>query len=155
MAVKRKQQGRHEKNSRSLEPAAAEGRSTKPGEWKSGSHSTPKSFCLLSFTELLVEVLATHLAACKDFQQVTGNKEPQNSCEAQQVSQAEVLPVEQVVKMVEEKRTPCEEVEHLNKELQVCLQPWMGKESLGESGMFLLAVTLQKMHANGFGEKWK
>ncbi|RMB89055.1 hypothetical protein DUI87_34513 [Hirundo rustica rustica] len=66
-----------------------------------------------------VEVLASHLAACKDFQQVTGNKEPQNSCEAQQVSQAEVLPVEHVVKMVEEKRTPCEEVEHLNKELQI------------------------------------
>ncbi|XP_039944526.1 serine/threonine-protein kinase PAK 3-like [Hirundo rustica] len=57
-----------------------------------------------------VEVLASHLAACKDFQQVTGNKEPQNSCEAQQVSQAEVLPVEHVVKMVEEKRTPCEEI---------------------------------------------
>ncbi|RMC16971.1 hypothetical protein DUI87_06227 [Hirundo rustica rustica] len=69
-----------------------------------------------------VEVLASHLAACKDFQQVTGNKEPQNSCEAQQVSQAEVLPVEQVVKMVEEKRTPCEEVEHLNKELQVAIK---------------------------------
>ncbi|RMC16835.1 hypothetical protein DUI87_06088 [Hirundo rustica rustica] len=87
-----------------------------------------------------VEVLASHLAACKDFQQVTGNKEPQNSCEAQQVSQAEVLPVEQVVKMVEEKRTPCEEVEHLNKELQIytgsSIEPAAAAAAVSSKGAF-------------------
>ncbi|RMB92723.1 hypothetical protein DUI87_30869 [Hirundo rustica rustica] len=87
-----------------------------------------------------VEVLASHLAACKDFQQVTGNKEPQNSCEAQQVSQAEVLPVEQVVKMVEEKRTPCKEVEHLNKELQIytgsSIEPAAAAAAVSSKGAF-------------------
>ncbi|RMC16871.1 hypothetical protein DUI87_06124 [Hirundo rustica rustica] len=87
-----------------------------------------------------VEVLASHLAACKDFQQVTGNKEPQNSCEAQQVSQAEVLPVEHVVKMVEEKRTPCEEVEHLNKELQIytgsSIEPAAAAAAVSSKGAF-------------------
>ncbi|RMB97592.1 hypothetical protein DUI87_25956 [Hirundo rustica rustica] len=66
-----------------------------------------------------VGVLTSHLAARKGFQQVAGNEEPQDSCKAQQVSQAEALPVEQVVKMVEKKRTRCKEVEHLNKEMQI------------------------------------
>ncbi|RMB97546.1 hypothetical protein DUI87_25910 [Hirundo rustica rustica] len=100
-----------------------------------------------------VGVLTSRLAARKGFQQAIGNEEPQDSCKAQQVSQAEALPVEQVVKMVEKKRTRCKEVEHLNKEMQVCLEG--GKESLGESGMVILAVTLQKIHVNGFWRKCK
>lgn len=101
-------------------------------------------------------MLTSRLAACKDFQQVTGNEEPQDSSEAQKLSQAEVMPIGHVLKMVEEKRMPWEEVERLNKELQVCLQPLEGEKSpLGESGMVTLAVTLQKMHANGFWRKWK
>ncbi|RMB97181.1 hypothetical protein DUI87_26342 [Hirundo rustica rustica] len=66
-----------------------------------------------------VGVLTSRLAARKGFQQAIGNEEPQDSCKAQQVSQAEALPVEQVVKMVEKKRTRCKEVEHLNKEMQI------------------------------------
>ncbi|RMB97570.1 hypothetical protein DUI87_25934 [Hirundo rustica rustica] len=66
-----------------------------------------------------VGVLTSRLAARKGFQQAIGNEEPQDSCKAQQVSQAEALPVEQVVKMVEKKRTRCKEVEHLNKEMQL------------------------------------
>ncbi|RMB88666.1 hypothetical protein DUI87_34958 [Hirundo rustica rustica] len=66
-----------------------------------------------------VDILKSRLAACNGFQQVTGNEEPQDSYEAQELSQAEVLPVEHDLKMVEERRTPCEEVEHLNKELQI------------------------------------
>ncbi|RMB97172.1 hypothetical protein DUI87_26333 [Hirundo rustica rustica] len=57
-----------------------------------------------------VGVLTSRLAARKGFQQAIGNEEPQDSCKAQQVSQAEALPVEQVVKMVEKKRTRCKEV---------------------------------------------
>ncbi|RMB89496.1 hypothetical protein DUI87_34109 [Hirundo rustica rustica] len=57
-----------------------------------------------------VDILTSRLATCNDFQQVTGNEEPQDSCEAQELSQAEVLPVEHDVKMVEENRTPCEEI---------------------------------------------
>ncbi|RMB97595.1 hypothetical protein DUI87_25959 [Hirundo rustica rustica] len=66
-----------------------------------------------------VGVLTSRLAARKGFQQAIGNEEPQDSCKAQQVSQAEALPVEQVVKMVEKKRMRCKEVEHLNKEMQI------------------------------------
>ncbi|RMB88312.1 hypothetical protein DUI87_35324 [Hirundo rustica rustica] len=69
-----------------------------------------------------VGVLTSRLAARKGFQQAIGNEEPQDSCKAQQVSQAEALPVEQVVKMVEKKRTRCKEVEHLNKEMQVAIK---------------------------------
>ncbi|RMB89738.1 hypothetical protein DUI87_33870 [Hirundo rustica rustica] len=69
-----------------------------------------------------VDILKSRLATCNDFQQVTGNEEPQDSCEAQELSPSEVLPVEHDLKMVEENRTPCEEVEHLNKELQVAIK---------------------------------
>ncbi|RMB88928.1 hypothetical protein DUI87_34694 [Hirundo rustica rustica] len=71
---------------------------------------------------LQVDILKSRLATCNDFQQVTGNEEPQDSCEAQELSPSEVLPVEHDLKMVEENRTPCEEVEHLNKELQVAIK---------------------------------
>ncbi|RMB89448.1 hypothetical protein DUI87_34160 [Hirundo rustica rustica] len=57
-----------------------------------------------------VDILKSRLATCNDFQQVTGNEEPQDSCEAQELSPSEVLPVEHDLKMVEEKRTPCEEI---------------------------------------------
>ncbi|XP_031952057.1 serine/threonine-protein kinase SKM1-like isoform X3 [Corvus moneduloides] len=57
-----------------------------------------------------VEVLTSHLAACEDFQQVIGHKEPQGWREAQDLSQPEVLKVEHILKMVVEKRIQWEEV---------------------------------------------
>lgn len=59
-----------------------------------------------------VEDLTSQLAACKDFQQVIGHKEPQGWRGAQELSQPDLLQLEPVLKMVEEKRTPGEEVEH-------------------------------------------
>ncbi|RMC01634.1 hypothetical protein DUI87_21647 [Hirundo rustica rustica] len=46
-----------------------------------------------------VEVLTCHLAACKGFEQMTGNKEPQDRREAQELSHPEVLQVEHDLKM--------------------------------------------------------
>ncbi|RMB92141.1 hypothetical protein DUI87_31671 [Hirundo rustica rustica] len=66
-----------------------------------------------------VDILKSRLAACNGFQQGDWQRGAQDSYEAQELSQAEVLPVEHDLKMVEERRTPCEEVEHLNKELQI------------------------------------
>ncbi|XP_068856108.1 serine/threonine-protein kinase PAK 3-like [Aphelocoma coerulescens] len=60
--------------------------------------------------EKRVEVLTSHLAACKDFQQVIGHKEPQGWRGAQELSQLDLLQLEPVPKMVEEKRTPWEEI---------------------------------------------
>ena len=57
-------------------------------------------------------MLTSHLAACEDFQQVIGHREPQGWCEAQDLSQPEVLKVEHILKMVLEKRIQWEEVEH-------------------------------------------
>ncbi|XP_023801399.1 uncharacterized protein LOC111942508 isoform X3 [Cyanistes caeruleus] len=56
-----------------------------------------------------VGVLTSHLAACKGFQRMTGDEETQGWREAQQLSQAEMLKVEHVSKMVEEKWTQWEE----------------------------------------------
>ncbi|RMB88385.1 hypothetical protein DUI87_35252 [Hirundo rustica rustica] len=103
-----------------------------------------------------VDILTSRLATCNDFQQVTGNEEPQDSCEAQELSQAEVLPVEHDLKMVEENRAPCEEVEHLNKELQLCLQPLEGEKSPWEKveGSFWKSSFRKSMQMD-FGEKGK
>ncbi|XP_068858708.1 serine/threonine-protein kinase PAK 3-like [Aphelocoma coerulescens] len=57
-----------------------------------------------------VEVLTSHLAACEDFQQVIGHKEPQGWREAQDLSQPEVLKAEHILKMVVEKRIQWEEI---------------------------------------------
>lgn len=57
-----------------------------------------------------VEDLTSQLAACKDFQQVIGHKEPQGWRGAQELSQPDLLQLEPVLKMVEEKRTPGEEI---------------------------------------------
>ncbi|XP_023773478.1 uncharacterized protein LOC111922159 isoform X2 [Cyanistes caeruleus] len=57
-----------------------------------------------------VGVLTPHLAASEGFQQMTGDEEPQGRHEAQQLSQAEMLKVEHVSKMVEEKWTQWEEI---------------------------------------------
>ncbi|RMB90052.1 hypothetical protein DUI87_33563 [Hirundo rustica rustica] len=87
-----------------------------------------------------VDILKSRLATCNDFQQVTGNEEPQDSCEAQELSPSEVLPVEHDLKMVEEKRTPCEEVEHLNKELQIytgsSIEPAAAAAAVSPKGAF-------------------
>ncbi|RMB88432.1 hypothetical protein DUI87_35201 [Hirundo rustica rustica] len=87
-----------------------------------------------------VDILTSRLATCNDFQQVTGNEEPQDSYEAQELSPSEVLPVEHDLKMVEEKRTPCEEVEHLNKELQIytgsSIEPAAAAAAVSPKGAF-------------------
>ncbi|RMB88912.1 hypothetical protein DUI87_34678 [Hirundo rustica rustica] len=87
-----------------------------------------------------VDILTSRLATCNDFQQVTGNEEPQDSYEAQELSPSEVLPVEHDLKMVEEKRTPCEEVEHLNKELQIytgsSIEPAAAAAAVSPKGTF-------------------
>ncbi|XP_023799303.1 uncharacterized protein DDB_G0290301-like [Cyanistes caeruleus] len=57
-----------------------------------------------------VGVLTSHLAASEGFQQMTGDEETQGRHEAQQLSQAEILKVERVSKMVEEKWTQWEEI---------------------------------------------
>ncbi|KAM4752120.1 serine/threonine-protein kinase PAK 3-like [Cyanocitta cristata] len=57
-----------------------------------------------------VEVLTSQLAACKDFQRVIGHKEPQGWHGAQELSQPDLLQLEPVLQMVEEKRTPWEEI---------------------------------------------
>ncbi|TRZ12899.1 hypothetical protein HGM15179_014213 [Zosterops borbonicus] len=76
-----------------------------------------------------VEVLTSHRAACKGFQQMTGKEEPQDQCEAQERSPPEMLQAEHDLKAVEEQSAQWEEVEHWNKELQVCLQPLEGEKS--------------------------
>ncbi|RMB88917.1 hypothetical protein DUI87_34683 [Hirundo rustica rustica] len=87
-----------------------------------------------------VDILKSRLATCNDFQQVTGNEEPQDSYEAQELSPSEVLPVEHDLKMVEENRTPCEEVEHLNKELQIytgsSIEPAAAAAAVSPKGAF-------------------
>ncbi|XP_066194503.1 serine/threonine-protein kinase PAK 3-like isoform X2 [Sylvia atricapilla] len=57
-----------------------------------------------------VEVLTTHRASCKGFQQMTGKQEPQDRREAPKLSPAEVLQVERDVKVVEDKGTQWEEI---------------------------------------------
>ncbi|XP_005062878.1 PREDICTED: caldesmon-like [Ficedula albicollis] len=65
-----------------------------------------------------VKVLTSHLPACKDFQEMTRNKETRGRCEAGELSQSDMLQVWNILKMLQEKRTQWEEAEHLNKELQ-------------------------------------
>ncbi|KAL2294787.1 hypothetical protein Nmel_008536, partial [Mimus melanotis] len=69
---------------------------------------------LLQVVQKQVEVLTSHLPACRDFQQRIGNKKPHCPCEARELSQPEMLQVGHVPKMVKEKMTQWEEVEHLN-----------------------------------------
>ncbi|XP_068033162.1 golgin subfamily A member 6-like protein 22 isoform X1 [Anomalospiza imberbis] len=76
-----------------------------------------------------VQVLTSHQAVSKDFQQMSGNEEPRGWREAQELSPPKVLQVEHDLKMVQEKRTQWEEAEHLNKEMQVCLKPLEGERN--------------------------
>ncbi|XP_041875909.1 serine/threonine-protein kinase PAK 3-like isoform X3 [Corvus kubaryi] len=57
--------------------------------------------------EKRVEVWTSHLAACKDFQQVIGHKEPQGWHGAQELS---LLQLEPILKMVEERGTQWEQI---------------------------------------------
>ncbi|KAL2294657.1 hypothetical protein Nmel_008400 [Mimus melanotis] len=67
---------------------------------------------LLQALQKQVEVLTSHLAACKNFQQMTGSKKPRDRHKAQELSQLKMLQVGHVPKMVQEKRTQWKEVEH-------------------------------------------
>ncbi|XP_074389588.1 uncharacterized protein LOC141727227 [Zonotrichia albicollis] len=94
-------------------------------------------------------VLASHRAACEDYQRISGSEGPQVRSEAQVPSPPEVLQVEHDLKMVQEKRMQWEEAEHLDKELKVCLQLLEGeKKSLRGSRMVIVAVILWKIHEN-------
>ncbi|XP_017928273.1 serine/threonine-protein kinase PAK 3-like [Manacus vitellinus] len=93
----------------------------------------------------LVEELASHLAAPKLSQQVIGNKAQQGQRKGQERPREEMLEVEHLQKMMEEKKTQDEEVEHLNKELQACLQRLEGeKNSWGEVEQSLLQSSFRK-----------
>ncbi|KAM7023620.1 uncharacterized protein M8220_015213 [Acridotheres tristis] len=65
---------------------------------------------LLQAVQKQVEVLTSHLPACKDFQQMTRYKKPCCQCEARKPSQPEMLQVGHVPKMVEEKRSQWKEI---------------------------------------------
>ena len=66
--------------------------------------------------------MTSQLAASKESQQVIGHKAQQDPSEAQELSRQKVLEVVHLQKILEEKRSQWEKVEHQNKELQVCLQ---------------------------------
>ncbi|XP_009959443.1 PREDICTED: centrosome-associated protein CEP250-like, partial [Leptosomus discolor] len=68
-----------------------------------------------------VDELTSQLAASEESQQVIGRKAQQDLSEAQELSRQKVLEVEHLQKILEEKRSQWEEVEHQNKELQVRL----------------------------------
>ncbi|XP_064260794.1 serine/threonine-protein kinase PAK 3-like [Passer domesticus] len=57
-----------------------------------------------------VQVLTSHLAACEDFQRMSGNEGPQGRREAQVPSPPEVLKFEHDLKMMQEKRTQWEQI---------------------------------------------
>lgn len=66
--------------------------------------------------------MTSQLAASKDSQQVIGRKAQQDLSEAQELSRQKVLEVVHLQKILEEKRSQWEEVQHQNKELQVRLR---------------------------------
>ncbi|KAM6054219.1 LOW QUALITY PROTEIN: uncharacterized protein VSU04_011453 [Chlamydotis macqueenii] len=79
-----------------------------------------------------VEELTAQLAASEDSQRIIGRKAEQDLSEAQELSRQKVLEVVHLQKILEEKRSQWEEVEHQNKELQVCLQSLEGERSRWE-----------------------
>ncbi|CAN0337566.1 unnamed protein product, partial [Bubo scandiacus] len=76
--------------------------------------------------------LTSQLAASKESQQVIGRKAQQDPSEAQELSRQKVLEVVPLQKILEEKRSQWEKVEHQNKMLQVKKKPKQtGKSPLG------------------------
>ena len=73
--------------------------------------------------------MTSQLAASKESQQVIGRKAQQDLSETQELSRQKVLEVVHLQKILEEKRSQWEKVEHQNKELQVCLQSLEGERS--------------------------
>lgn len=76
--------------------------------------------------------MKAQLAASEETQQVIGCKAQQDLSAAQELSRQKVLEVEQLQKILEEKRSQWEEAEHQNKELQVRLQSLEGERSRWE-----------------------
>ncbi|XP_023776393.1 uncharacterized protein LOC111924467, partial [Cyanistes caeruleus] len=68
-----------------------------------------------------VEVLTSHQPGCEGIQQMSGDEESRGGCEAQERPKSEKERGQHVSKKVQEKWTQWEDVEQLNKELQVCL----------------------------------
>nr|XP_030114298.3 serine/threonine-protein kinase PAK 3 isoform X1 [Taeniopygia guttata] len=60
--------------------------------------------------EKQVEVSPSYLAAYKDFQEMTGDQEPQGRHEAQELYQPEMLQDKHIPRMVQEKRIPWKEI---------------------------------------------
>lgn len=81
---------------------------------------------------LQVEELTSQLAASQESQQAIGLKAQQDLNEAQELSRQKVLEVVQLQRILDEERSQWEEVEHQNKELQVCLQSLEGERSRWE-----------------------
>ncbi|OXB52992.1 hypothetical protein ASZ78_005972, partial [Callipepla squamata] len=79
-----------------------------------------------------VEELTCQLAASEESHQAIGHKAQQDLSEAQELSRQKVLEVVHLQKILEEERSQWEEVEHRNKELQVCLQSLEGERSRWE-----------------------
>lgn len=69
-----------------------------------------------------MEDLTSQLVASEESQQAMGHKAQQDLSEAQELSRQKVLEIVHLQKILEEERSQWEEVEHQNKELQVCLQ---------------------------------
>ncbi|XP_016160660.1 PREDICTED: uncharacterized protein LOC107603332 [Ficedula albicollis] len=67
---------------------------------------------LLQAVQKQVEVLTSHLAACKGLRHIARHKKPRGRRKTQERSQSEMLQVGQEPKMVHEKRVQWEEVEH-------------------------------------------
>nr|XP_041569162.1 serine/threonine-protein kinase PAK 3-like [Taeniopygia guttata] len=57
-----------------------------------------------------VEVLSSYLAACKDFQEMTGDQEPRGWREAQELYQPEMLQDKHILRMLQENRIPWKEI---------------------------------------------
>lgn len=79
-----------------------------------------------------MEELTSQLAASEESQQEMALKAQQDLSKAQELSRQKVLEVVHLQKVLEEKRSQWEEVEHQNKELQVCLQSLKGERSRWE-----------------------
>ncbi|XP_008945178.1 PREDICTED: centrosome-associated protein CEP250, partial [Merops nubicus] len=79
-----------------------------------------------------VEELTSQLAASEESKQVIDCKAQQDLSEAQELSKQKVLEIVHLQKMLEETRSQWEEVQHQNKELQVCLQSLEGERSRWE-----------------------
>ena len=61
-------------------------------------------------------MLTSDQPACKCLQQITGKKKHRGQSESREPSQPEMLQVGHIPKMVQDKITQWEEVEHLNKD---------------------------------------